>query len=252
MLRQEVLHTLRDRWLTVSPAGWHFVVAGLIREHQFELAFEQMTLMERKDIPIQNWLHSMLIYNLCDFEEFDEVYRLMRTRFDQGYDMSRQLWSHVLTAASEAVHYNTTHFVWRRMVQLGYLHPTMDTCRKVLETFSCAADVEMTTSVLRYCNDSGFTLQTRDYEKLMKAHLKVGDISSAFGDLCTIQEAGLYIKYGVTSPILTSLIKQKKDPREAWQSLKYLKSQKRTIQVAGSDNRRRCLGLLQRALYIVR
>ncbi|KAJ5569543.1 Ribonucleoprotein LSM domain eukaryotic/archaea-type [Penicillium hispanicum] len=232
MLRQEILHTLRDRWLTVSPTGWHFVVAGLIREHQFELAFEQIAMMERKDIPIENWLHSMLIYNLCDFEEFDEVYRLMRTRFEQGYDMSRQLWSHVLTQASDAVHYDTTHFVWRRMVELGYLHPTIPVCRSALQTFSDAADVDMTLAVIRFCTESGFTLGSKDYEKLLKAHLKNGDLYSALGDLCTMQEAAIYIKYGVTLPIFTFMVRQNKDPREAWQMLKELSNQKRKIPVA--------------------
>lgn len=57
---------MRDRWLTLSPAGWHYVVAGFLREHQFELALDHIGHMERKDIMVEGWLHSLLIYNLCD------------------------------------------------------------------------------------------------------------------------------------------------------------------------------------------
>ena len=44
LLRHQILQTLRDRWLSLSPAGWHYVVAGLLREHQFELALDHIDL----------------------------------------------------------------------------------------------------------------------------------------------------------------------------------------------------------------
>lgn len=231
LLRQEVLHTLRDRWLTLSPAGWHFVVAGLLREHQFELALEHITLMGRKDIPIENWLHSTVIYHLCDFQEFDEVYRLMRARVDHGHDITLALWMHVLKTASEAQHYVATRYVWQRMVDLGYLHPPADTCSNVLTLAARAGDAEQANSVFRFLTNSELSPGRQDYERLVEANMGGGDLSTAFDVLCTMHDAGIAPEKSSTESILVYMIESKIDRREAWQMLKHLKNAKRRIPI---------------------
>lgn len=229
LLRQEILRKLRDRWLTLSPAGWHFVVAGLLREHQFELALEQVSMMERKDIPIENWLHSMIIYNLCDFQEFNEVYRLMRARVDQGHDMTLALWMHVLDTASKARHYLMIRYTWQRMVDLDYLHPSADMCCTALELAAAAGDVELANSVFRFFTKNDITTSPTDYKCLVEATVGAGDLPAAFDILCTVHEAGNIPTESLLSPILAHMIESKTDHREAWQMLKQLKNAKRSI-----------------------
>lgn len=229
LLRQDILRKFRGRWLTLSPAGWHFVVAGLVREHQFELALEQVSLMERKDIPIENWLHSMIIYNLCDFQEFDEVYRLMRARVDQGHYMSFALWMHVLDTASKARHHLTTRYVWQRMVDLNYLYPSVDISRAVLELAAAIRDVELANSVFRFFTKNNITTSSRDYKCLVQATVGAGDLPVAFDILCTAHEAGITPTESLPEPILAHMIESKTDHREAWQVLKQLKNAKRSI-----------------------
>ncbi|KAJ5666739.1 hypothetical protein N7462_011148 [Penicillium macrosclerotiorum] len=229
LLRQEVLRKLRDRWLTLSPAGWHFVVAGLLREHQFELALEQVTLMERKDIHVENWLHSAIIYHLCDFEEFDEVLRLMQARVSQGHDMTHMLWNYVLEKAGMAQHYALTRFVWQRMVELGYLRPRAEKCRIVLGIAAGVGDNELANSVFRYLTSRGTPLDLQDYERLIEAHIGAGRLYTAFDVLCTMHKAGIFLGESSTRSVLAYMIQNKIDRREAWQMLKRLKNEGRSI-----------------------
>ncbi|KAJ5133231.1 Ribonucleoprotein LSM domain eukaryotic/archaea-type [Penicillium atrosanguineum] len=217
ILRQEVLQKLRDRWLTLSPAGWHFVVVGLLRDHQFELALDQLALMERKEIPVENWLHSSLIYHLCDVEEFDEVYRLMRARVEQGHDMTTALWKHVLGTASTAGHYLATSYVWKRMVELDYLQPSKDVCSKVLTVAELAEDTELANSVFRLMDNKGMTPGQEDYATLIMSKLSAGDLPTAFDVLCAMQQEGTSPNQVATRPMLDYMIKHKTDHREAVQ-----------------------------------
>lgn len=232
LLRQEVLQKLRDRWLTLSPAGWHYVVIGLLRDHQFELALDQLALMARKDIPVENWLHSSLIYHLCDAEEFDEVYRLMRARVEQGHDMTAALWKHVLETASTAGHYLTTSYVWKRMVELDHLQPSKDDCSRVLTLAERAEDTELANSVFRLMDNKGMTPGQEDYVTLIVSKLRAGDLPTAFDVLCSMQQEGVIPDQAATRPVLDYMVEHKTDHRVAWQILKRLKNDRRDIPLA--------------------
>lgn len=231
LLRQEILNKLRDRWLTLSPAGWHFVAAGLLRENQIELALEHVALMGRKDIFVENWLHSIIVYTLCDHGELDEVYNVMRARVDQGHDMTHRLWMHVLAEAGKQGHYPMAHFVWRRMVELGYMHPLIEVCDDVLRMAAKAGDIEMANSVFRYLRESGIPPERTQYEGLVETHVAAGDLPAAFEALCTMHEAQIPLADSSTERVLAHMIQSKVDRREAWQILKRLKNAKRTIPI---------------------
>ncbi|OGM45484.1 pentatricopeptide repeat protein [Aspergillus bombycis] len=229
ILRQEIVRTLRDRWLPLSPDGWHYVVAGLVREHQFELALDHIAHMERKDMPVESWLHSMLIYHLCEFEEFDEVVRLMRSRVDQGYDMTTDLWLYVLDVASAAVHHETTRFVWDQMVELRYLYPSYGVCSNVLTVASRTGDTELAGSVARFLTEADVPLSVEDYEKITEAHVISGNLYAGFEVLCEMHKANIALESSSTAAILTYMIQSRTNPREAWSMLKQLKALKYEI-----------------------
>ncbi|KAJ5484106.1 hypothetical protein N7539_005902 [Penicillium diatomitis] len=232
-LRQEVLQKLRDRWLTLSPSGWHFVVAGLLREHKFEMALEQISLMLQKDIHVESWLHSSIIYNLCDMEELDEVLRLMEVRVHQGHDMTSALWMHVLRTAVEAQHYQLARFVWRRQVELGYLRLPSAACSDVLQLAAENSDLEVAQSIFRYCAQRALTPTVEDFGQLVLAYVGADNVYAAFETLCTIREAGLEVDQSTTLPILSYMIQNKTDRREAWQMLKKLHNDKHEVPLAG-------------------
>lgn len=222
-MRQEILHTLRDRWLPLSPTGWHYVVAGLVREHQFELALDHLEKMEVKEILVENWLYSLFIYYLCDFEEFDEVVRLMRLRASRGHDMTPDLWLYVLDAASAATHHETTQYVWRQMVELGYLTPSYGICKNVMTTACHSGNTGLATSVIQLMVETNMALGLSDYERLAETHLKSGDLRSGLEILCQMHAEGIALEQSSTAAFLAYMIQSRTHPRDAWTMLKQLK-----------------------------
>ncbi|KAJ5112641.1 hypothetical protein N7532_000686 [Penicillium argentinense] len=238
ILRVQVLDQLRDRWLTLSPAGWHFVVAGLVRERQFEMAFDHLEMMERKHIPIENWLHSLVIYHLCEYKAVDEVYRLVRRWVEQGHDMTEQLWSHMLCKAGEHRHLGLTCYVWERRVNLGYLHPSQDTCSDALRVAAKFGDHKLGQAVFRYYQNSGIEPGPGDYDRLIKSLLingSDGDLFAAFEALCTMHEAGVQPRDTTLNLFYTYLVTGHIDRLEAWNMLKRLKNAKRTIHIGAVE-----------------
>ncbi|KAI9042883.1 pentatricopeptide repeat protein [Aspergillus affinis] len=223
ILRQEILHTLRDRWLPLSPTGWHYVVAGLVRENQFELALDHLEKMEVKEIMVENWLYSLFIYYLCDFEEFDEVVRLMRLRASRGHDMTPDLWLYVLDAASAATHHEATYHVWRQMVELRYLKPSHGICRNVLTTALHAGNTKLATSVIEFLVEIDVEPGLEDYERLAETHLRTGDLCSGFEVWCQMHAEGITLEESSTDAFLTHMIQSRSHPRDAWAMLKRLK-----------------------------
>ncbi|KAJ5758612.1 hypothetical protein N7520_005768 [Penicillium odoratum] len=231
LLRQDVIRMLRDRWLALSPEGWHFVVAGLLREHQFELALDQMSAMERKGIRIDNWLHSMAVYQLCDFNELDEVYALMQARVEQNREMTPALWSHVLCAATQGLHYDMTRFIWRRMVDLGYLKPAPNVHIDALIIASNAGDIDLALSVFRSCDKLGIPLDAEDYQRVIDIYLRLGYLAASFKVFCTMHDFGVVPAERSTESLVSHMIEHKTDPREAWQMLKRLKNEKQKVPI---------------------
>ncbi|BDD59243.1 hypothetical protein MAP00_004465 [Monascus purpureus] len=223
VLRQQILDTLRDRWLPLSPAGWHFVIAGLVRERQLELALDHVAAMETKGIPIESWLHSLLVYNLCDVDEFEEVLNLMCSR-DRHNHITKKLWMYVLDAASTALHHETTSYVWNQQVGLGYLHPPYRVCSNVLTVASRTGDTDLAASVFHYFTETGTPPDLRDYERLAEAHVMSGDLYTAFYVLCNTQKAGIPLEERSTRSVLKYMIQNETDPLDAWAMLKRLKA----------------------------
>lgn len=104
--RSEVLHELlHQRWFTLSNDGWHDVVAGLIRDRQLEMALDKLDQMHIEGIRIHPWLQDMMVYTLCEAEDFDEALKMMRQRTSNGEMMiSATLWYSFLDTASRALH----------------------------------------------------------------------------------------------------------------------------------------------------
>ncbi|KAJ5599170.1 hypothetical protein N7450_000237 [Penicillium hetheringtonii] len=229
-LRQKVLNQLRDRWLPLSPAGWHFVVAGFMRENQFEKALEQLEAMERKNIQVERWLHSLIVYILCDHNEFEQVYRLVRRRVEQGHELTHQVWSHVLCKASEGRHHELTRYIWERRVNLGYLHPSEDTCSKTMYVAAKFGDPELGRAAFHYLRKSGYQPRSEDHDLGQRENLP-----AALEELCTMHEAGLEPRSSTMGLLYNYIIKGQIDPWEVWEKLKKLSNDRRSVPIGAVE-----------------
>ncbi|KAL6232259.1 hypothetical protein BDW75DRAFT_232921 [Aspergillus navahoensis] len=228
LLRQDVLRALRDRWVTLSEDDWHYVVAGLIREHQFELALDHVAHMERKRIVVKDWLHSLLIYNLCEFNEFDLVRELMEARLNQGHVMTRELRTYVLDSASKAQHYELTSFIWRRIVELKNAAPPRGICEQVLEVAARHGDTQLKNAVLNMLEYNELELGYKDFLSLVRGHLAAGDLYAAF-EICSGTARGARMR--CFKSIRVHCRENNIHPRDVWNTIKALKASGKVIQL---------------------
>ncbi|KAL4876063.1 hypothetical protein BJY04DRAFT_200522 [Aspergillus karnatakaensis] len=232
LLQQEILRIMRDKWLPLSPDGWHYVVAGQIRGHQFELALDNIANMERKDIAVEDWLFSLLIYNLCAFErEMDQVLQLLKSRLSQGHTLTHELWTQILDTASSISHYELTSFVWKRAVELGEFDPDPRLYAQVLgAVFHDGGD--LIDSVLRLMAYNKITPQIDHYEQWCAARVATGNIHGAIFALCEMQKAGYLVEPSSTREIVKYCVSNKTRPQEIWRILRDLKARGHVIPMA--------------------
>jgi hypothetical protein len=99
------MQEMKERWFGLSPEGWHNLVTGLLRDRQFEAAMDKLEQMESDEIRVQPWLYDIFLYQLCEAEELDEAFKLLRYRFDHGRtEISPSLWYYLLDTFSSNFH----------------------------------------------------------------------------------------------------------------------------------------------------
>ncbi|RDW90434.1 pentatricopeptide repeat protein [Aspergillus mulundensis] len=226
ILRQDVLRMLRSRWITLSEDDWHHVVAGLIREHQFELALDHLAHMGRKHIVVKDWLHSLLVYNLLEFNEFDLVRELMEARLNQGHGMKTEFWNNVLHAASRARHHGLTSFIWWKIVELKNSHPERIVCERVLEVAARNKDTRLQAAVEAILRHNGAKPRYKDYLGLTRGHLEDGDLFAAL-DVCIGIDR--HVRMRCYRYIRAYCLTHEVHPLKIWNRLKDLKELGHTI-----------------------
>ena len=105
VLRAEVIQGMKERWFGLSPEGLHNLVVGLIRDRQFEVAMEKLEQMQSDHIHIQPWLYDIFMFQLCEVAELDEVFKLLKYRFENcSAEILPSVWYQVLDAFSSSFH----------------------------------------------------------------------------------------------------------------------------------------------------
>jgi len=100
---------MERNWQGLSEMDHHWVVAGLLRELQLEIALEMLGTMHRNGLLIHAWLYDMAAYVFISLGEFEEALHVVKMRIvDNGPDMLTVLWTQFLEAAAEAFHVSYT------------------------------------------------------------------------------------------------------------------------------------------------
>jgi pentatricopeptide repeat protein len=226
---------MRERWIPLSPAGWHNVVTGYIRERQYEMALKTLSHMESQGVAVQDWLYSLIIYNLCDAEEFAEALRLMRARLSGGSELSPNLWLHALDVASAALNEEMTSFVWKRRVETRIINPSYGVCNNVLTIACRTGNTDLATSVFKVIGDRGGSFTQNDYEALIDTYAAAGYTKAAFTVLCVMHKTVGATKTA-TPALLSHLMWCEAEPAEAWEIVKQLhQEEKRDIPMAAPN-----------------
>lgn len=89
-------------WFSLSAEGWHHLVIGLLRDKQFEVAMDKLEQMLADNMHVQPWLYDIFLYQLCEADELDEAFRLLRDHAMQS--VSPSIWHYLLDQFSSAYH----------------------------------------------------------------------------------------------------------------------------------------------------
>lgn len=210
LVRKKLLDEMRQRWFFISNDGWHDLIAGLLRDRQIELALDTFDFIRKEGISIHSWLQDMIVYTLCDIEEFDEVLAIMRYRTSAGERaISPLLWFYILDTASRSLHHSATLYVWRKQVENFYLNPPSGMCINVLSTAARHGDFNLASDVIRILGTRRETLQLYHYESLLESCTVASDLKTALRVLSVMTSSGLPPSASSVRPIYTLL---RKDP----------------------------------------
>jgi hypothetical protein len=109
ILRTEILDYMKSRWFTLSERGQNFVVAGMLRERNFEQALETMEEMQGKNTRIESWLLDKAMWMLLEFGEVEEAFYVLslkhavqrQSNATGSPKIGNALWGALLDAAAQ-------------------------------------------------------------------------------------------------------------------------------------------------------
>ncbi|KAK8206976.1 pentatricopeptide repeat protein [Phyllosticta capitalensis] len=189
LLREAILEYMRQRWISITEDGRHDIAIGLLRDRQFEFALEQIEAMEADGVAIQPWLYDMAIHMLCDAEEPDEAFRIVRERAaTEKTSVSKLVYYRLLDVASDMQNHEVTSFIWNRQVSSGYIIPSAGMCDNVLATAARHGDARLASDVFRLVGERRQVLTQYQYEMLVDTYVQARDIEKAASVLCIMQE----------------------------------------------------------------
>jgi pentatricopeptide repeat protein len=99
------MHAMKERWLGLSPDGWHNLVLGLLRDRQFEVVLDKIEQMQSDQIKIQPWLYDILMHQLCEVGEHEEAFKILKYRYEEAIqEVNPMMWYYMLDAFSSVFH----------------------------------------------------------------------------------------------------------------------------------------------------
>ncbi|KAH8880654.1 hypothetical protein GQ53DRAFT_593831, partial [Thozetella sp. PMI_491] len=192
LLRNQLLREMKAKWMELSPEGQGAVALGLLRDKQYELAYEKLDNLMQERTPIPSWVFDIFIYHFTHLGFIREAFAILQ-RQRQIADQSRvslNVLYFLLDAASRSLDYEVTRYVWSEMVDTQILNPSDGITLHALNTFSRHGDVELATKAIQHLSSRGVKLGTHHYEALVDCYLVGEDLTNALQVLCIMGAAG--------------------------------------------------------------
>ncbi|EPQ67035.1 Bgt-1517 [Blumeria graminis f. sp. tritici] len=220
VLRMKIIDEMKKLWFELNSDGWHYLIVGLIRDRQYELAMEKLEKMLENKIPAKVWLLDIFMYQLCESQEYDEAFAMLKYRWDNvRADIHSEVWHFLLDSFGKGMHYEGLKFIWYYQVRPSYLIPSDGMLFAVLNTAARYSDPELATSAASILSTRS-AVEPYHYEALMEAYVNSNDLSFAFRLLTTMEKAGLKPNATNTRPIFARLSSDPHlTPGRAWQAL---------------------------------
>ncbi|CAG8982300.1 hypothetical protein HYALB_00014027 [Hymenoscyphus albidus] len=234
LLRNEMLQEMKERWFGLSPDGWHNLVAGLLRDRQYEMAMDKLDQMHSDEIPVQAWLYDIFLYKLCHAGELDEALQLLIYRFQKHHQFGTICWTNLAELFMQVFFllYEGTKYIWNLRVSSSYLNPSDGICANVLNLAARYADPILATAAVKRLSSRRTVLSSFHFEALLAAYTGAEDLTTAFRILNIMEKAKIKPESASTRPIYTYLSQSPTRPKQAWYVIQDLFTQGHPIHVA--------------------
>jgi hypothetical protein len=96
---------MKERWIEPTRDGWHYIIVGLLRDHQYEIALDKLDEMQGMAVKAHGWLYDIFIYLFCEAKELDEALWILKHRVEnRDPDISANIWYYMLDVCSRDYH----------------------------------------------------------------------------------------------------------------------------------------------------
>lgn len=205
-LREQVLDTMGEYWFGLDLVNEQHVVLGMLRDGQYELAYDKLMGFVEEGARIDLWTYDIFIMVFGQQGFLDEMLQLLlRRKQAQGSgNVVLSVLYYVLDICSSAAHYQGTIFAWNATVRNGLVMPSDGILENVLATAAREGDVELATEVHSIISGRS-RVQIHHFDALIEAFARDKNIPGALRVLSIMQRNGLPILRENTRPIYEAL-----------------------------------------------
>ncbi|VUC37900.1 unnamed protein product [Clonostachys rosea] len=207
-LRQQVISIMRDHWFTIDQHANEHILLGLLRDKQYELAYDKLFQMIENKIHVSLWVFDIFIVVFGQQGFLDEMLQLfLRRKHAKGSDaVISNLVYYILDTCSQVFHYQGTIFAWNSAFRTGDLQAPDGVLENVLATAANHGDIDLATEVYGIIS-SRRKVQIHHYEALAEAFMNDGNMASTLAIFNIMHRDGVPLSRGGTRLLFRLLLK---------------------------------------------
>ncbi|KJZ78051.1 hypothetical protein HIM_02688 [Hirsutella minnesotensis 3608] len=194
VLRQEILDIMKSSWHAIDTDAQHYIVIGMLRDEQYELAYARFTDMIEKRQATLPWVYDIFILVFGKLGFLDELLFLLQRRSSlvASDPVVPSLLYYALDVCSQAFHRQGTTYAWNAMATKSLIQPADGIVENVLTTAARHGDASLATEALDMLSRRARVLPYH-YEAVMEAFAIGGNVAGALRILCIMKKNGTSI-----------------------------------------------------------
>ncbi|KAM0608684.1 hypothetical protein D7B24_008907 [Verticillium nonalfalfae] len=190
LLRNEILWAMQESWTPITLSGHCNVALGLLRDGQYELAFDKAEELLDKNTGVPPRLFDVFVLAFAHRGFLDEAVRLAHEkRHATSEDVPVALWHVLLDACAAASHVEGTSYIWGRFLEHDRRRVSDGTLLAVLDTAARGGHPDLATAAMGVLTARGAKLGVHHYEALIDSYANAWDVPNALRLLCIMFRA---------------------------------------------------------------
>lgn len=196
---------MRERWIETTDSGHGYILIGLLRDGQYEIALTKLDELTAKGVEIRPFVYDIFIYVLGKLQFFDDALRIARHQRDRGVNVSVNVWYFLLDVGSKGQNHRVTRYLWNRTVEQGLVNPSDGVLLNILNLAAAYGDTQLAIQVIQYLSARGAKLSRHHYEALAEAYIMHEQVDKAMEVYCIMDAAGIEVNGQTTGQLSQSL-----------------------------------------------